>query len=100
MAFQKPPHKQMGLAKEQVPAFLIGWKRGRQMARTDLLFLCNTVLGHKDVSERVHGDILHALQKFPGWDEPHETVEHLNLAFGGIKATPSQRLLGSPKVAM
>ncbi len=94
MAFQRPPHKQIGLSKEQVPAFFIGWKRVRQMARTDLLFLCNTILGHKDVSQRVHGPILDALQKFEGWDEPHETIQDLNTAYG------ARKLLGKPKVEM
>jgi len=94
MAFEKPAHRKMGLEKEQVPAFFKGWKRTRQKARTDLLFLCNVILGHKDVSQKVHGPILDALQKFEGWDEPHETVQDLNTAFG------TRKLLGNPKVSM
>lgn len=37
----------------------------RWRARTDLLFLCNNVLGYTLVNEEVHGPILGMLQKFP-----------------------------------
>jgi predicted phage terminase large subunit-like protein len=42
------------------------YKRVRQAARTNLLYLCNEILGYKDVSKEVHGDILKHLQKFKG----------------------------------
>jgi len=41
----------------------------RQAARTDLLYLCNTLLGYKDVSRLVHGEILDHLQHFKGGTE-------------------------------
>lgn len=53
------------------------------MARTDLLFLCNHVLGFKDVSQEVHGPILDAMQKFPGWSEDHKTVEDFLAGMNG-----------------
>lgn len=36
----------------------------RWRARTDLLFLCNEILGYPDVSKEVHGVVLDRLQKF------------------------------------
>lgn len=42
------------------------WRGWRQQARTDLVFLCNTVLGYPDVSEKIHGGIINVLQKFKG----------------------------------
>jgi predicted phage terminase large subunit-like protein len=41
-------------------------KEWRQMARTNLLFLCRELLGYRDVSKEVHGEILAHLQKFTG----------------------------------
>lgn len=38
----------------------------RQKARTDLLYLCNSVLGYRDVSRDIHGPIIDRLQKFQG----------------------------------
>ena len=45
---------------------LQSWKKLRQRARTDLLFLCNEILGYKDVHALVHGPIIEKLQKFQG----------------------------------
>jgi predicted phage terminase large subunit-like protein len=42
------------------------WAGKRQRARTDLLFLCNEVLGYKDVEAELHGPIIEKIQKFPG----------------------------------
>jgi len=44
-------------------------KKIRQRARTDLLFLCNVVLGYPDVSREVHGEMIDSLQKFKGGTE-------------------------------
>lgn len=38
----------------------------RQYGRTSLLYLCNNVLGYKDVSLEVHGNLLRSLQRFQG----------------------------------
>lgn len=38
----------------------------RQKCRTDLIWLCQNVLGYKDVDAEVHGPIADALQKFKG----------------------------------
>lgn len=44
-------------------------KQVRHLARTNLLFLCRELLGYKDVSKEVHGEILSHLQKFKGGTE-------------------------------
>ena len=41
----------------------------RQEARTNLLYLCNQVLGYQDVSRKVHGEIIDHLQHFVGGEE-------------------------------
>lgn len=41
----------------------------RQRARTDLVFLCNFILGYPDVSWRVHGEMIDHLQKFQGGED-------------------------------
>lgn len=38
----------------------------RQKCRTDLLFLCNKVIGYTDVCTKVHGPLIDRLQKFKG----------------------------------
>lgn len=38
----------------------------RQRARTDLVFLCNEILGYPDVSWRIHGNMVESLQHFYG----------------------------------
>lgn len=48
----------------------------RQLARTDLLYFCNTILGYKDVSRAVHGEIIDHLQHFPGG---RETVDEAGI---------------------
>lgn len=59
------------------------WHRRRHRARTDLLWLCNHVLGFPDVSQRVHGPILDVLQKFDGAHEKHKTEEDFAAALQG-----------------
>jgi predicted phage terminase large subunit-like protein len=44
-------------------------KKIRQFSRTNLLYLCREVLGYKDVSQEVHGEIIDTLQKFKGGTE-------------------------------
>jgi predicted phage terminase large subunit-like protein len=46
-----------------------GWKKMRQRARTDLLFLCQHVLGYEDVHALVHGPVIEKLQQFPGGED-------------------------------
>jgi predicted phage terminase large subunit-like protein len=38
----------------------------RQRARTDLVFLCNELLGYPDVSWKIHGEMIGCLQQFYG----------------------------------
>src|SRR4051794_18603210 len=45
------------------------YKRTRDRGRTDLLFLCNTILKYTDVSREIHGPILDTLQHFSGGEE-------------------------------
>lgn len=40
-------------------------KSERAKCRTDLLYLCNEILGYKDINRRIHGEVIDALQKFP-----------------------------------
>ena len=47
------------------------------------MWLSNNVLGYPDVTERVHGPILAALQKFPGANEFHKTVDDYRQAMEG-----------------
>jgi predicted phage terminase large subunit-like protein len=42
------------------------WMQARQRARTDLLWLCNEIMGYKDVQEVPHGTLIRAMQQFPG----------------------------------
>ena len=63
--------------------FLEEWHYERHLARTDLLWLCNEVLGYTLISDRVHGPILEGLQKVRGAREFHKTTEDLTAAFGG-----------------
>src|SRR5215469_9982774 len=44
-------------------------KRVRHKARTNLLYLCREVLGYKDVSQEVHGEIIATLQHFKGGED-------------------------------
>ena len=44
-------------------------KSVRHEARTNLLYLCQALLGYKDVSAEVHGDILRTLQYFKGGED-------------------------------
>jgi predicted phage terminase large subunit-like protein len=69
------------------------WHRRRHRARTDLLWLCNWVLGYDLISERVHGPILAALQKFPGAIEHHKTEQDFAAALQG-------KLMWEPKVPL
>ena len=42
------------------------WRKLRQKGRTSLIWLCNNVLGYKDVNKEVHGGMIASLQKFKG----------------------------------
>jgi hypothetical protein len=77
----------------ELDGYLRWWHAQRHRARTDLLWLCNEVLGYRDVSERVHGPILKALQKFPGAVEQHKSVEDIIAAQQG-------KVLWEPRVKM
>ena len=51
---------------------LARWEKAKQvrhLARTNLLYLCRELLGYKDVSKEVHGEILSHIQKFKGGEE-------------------------------
>lgn len=55
---------EIGLSEKE--AYFRAWYGDRQRGRTDLLWLCNEVLGYKDVEASVHGPIIENLQKFHG----------------------------------
>jgi predicted phage terminase large subunit-like protein len=44
---------------------LLAWKKARWLARFDLVYLCNEILGYVDVSHKVHGGLIRTLQQFP-----------------------------------
>jgi predicted phage terminase large subunit-like protein len=44
---------------------LLAWKKARWLARFDLVYLCNEILGYVDVSNKVHGGLIKTLQQFP-----------------------------------
>lgn len=83
----------MQLTDQTIGPFLAWWHGERHRCRTDLLYLCNEVLGYKDVSRAVHGPILDALQHFPGATERHVTVQDFADAMAG-------KVLWEPKCAM
>lgn len=45
------------------------WKEDRQKARTDLLYLCRSILDWKDIAPSPHGIIIDKLQKFRGGED-------------------------------
>ncbi len=59
------PELQAEVLKYRVEELL----KRRQAARTDLLYLCNKILGYVDVSRKVHGEIIDHLQHFVGGEE-------------------------------
>ena len=81
------------ITDKNITKYLEWWHSERQRARTDLVWLANTILGYPDVSERVHGPILAALQKFPGANEFHKTV-------GDYQAAIQGKVLWEPKCKM
>lgn len=44
---------------------LLAWRKARWLARFDLVYLCNEILGYVDVSTKVHGGLIRTLQDFP-----------------------------------
>lgn len=55
----------------------------RQNGRTNLIWLCNNVLGYIDVSERVHGRMARTMQQFKGgrdWLKPTKMLNGLPVA--------------------
>ena len=73
----------------------------RWRARTDLLFLCNEVLGYKDVDPVVHGGLISKLQKFPS-PMDKETREKFDRFENGrwsyTPIVPMQRLPGKRRL--
>lgn len=51
-------------------------RAARWKCRTDLLFLCNEILGYKDVFKDVHGPLIDTLQKFPVPKDQSEYFDH------------------------
>jgi len=59
------------------------WKTMRQYGRTSLLYLCQNVLGYKDVSKEVHGPMVRALQKFKGGKDAGDNIMYNGRASPG-----------------
>lgn len=75
-------------------------RKVRWRCRTDLLFLCNEVLGYTDVCEEVHGSVIERLQKFK---KPTQEEFYLNDRFekGQWKYLPlvaHQKLAGTRRM--
>jgi predicted phage terminase large subunit-like protein len=81
------------ITDKNIGKYLEWWHSERHKARTDLVWLSNNVLGYPDVTERVHGPILEALQKFPGANEFHKTIADYRDAMQG-------KVLWEPKCVM
>jgi predicted phage terminase large subunit-like protein len=54
------------IATEELQRRAEQYKKVRQAARTNLLYFCNEILGYKDVTKEVHGEIIKQLQHFKG----------------------------------
>ena len=70
------------------------WSTARWRARTDLIWLCQNVLGYKNVERAVHGPVIDMLQKFPcpkSRDEAR-SLDNLNPATGHWDYTPHTRM--------
>lgn len=52
------------------------WRRLRWMCRTNLEFLCQNILGFKNVESSIHGPILNILQKFPYPENEDQAEEY------------------------
>src|SRR5690348_9069010 len=52
-----------------MPYSVAEWKDARQKGRTNLLYLCQNILGYPDVSKEVHGRLCASLQRFKGGSE-------------------------------
>lgn len=62
------------------------WRKIRQYGRTSLIYLCNNILGYKDVSKAVHGGLIANLQKFQGGrDWTHTKMIGGNFSPGTVK---------------
>lgn len=87
---------QIKLTKSEVETMrAIRWK-----ARTDLLFLCNNILGYTDVNEEVHGPVIEKLQKFqkPSAVEYEENDKYVNGQWQYIPVIPHQILPGTRRM--
>ena len=63
------------------------FRKARWLGRTNLLWLCNNVLGYKDVCEEVHGPILSIVQQFPEYSREAEKSQD-KISQGSIKYVP------------
>lgn len=75
--------REVQITDKNIGTYLEWWHLQRHKARTDLVWLANNVLGYPDVSTKVHGPILDALQHFPGANEFHKTVADYRDAMQG-----------------
>lgn len=66
-------------------------REARWRCRTDLIFLCNYVLGYNDVTEELHGPVVDILQKFPL--PPIEKRRECDKLVNGVwQYTPAQNI--------
>lgn len=79
--------------KSATPELIAQLRETRWKCRTDLKFLCNSILGMPDVEEEVHRPVLDHLQQFPAPVDMAESVNHDKLLYGAWEYTPLRTVL-------
>jgi len=67
-------------------------KKARWLARTDLQFLCNEVLGYTHIHRPFHSGLLEVLQKFP-YPNAEQFEKNDDLSSGYVKYVPIQNIV-------
>lgn len=71
------------------------WLLWRWMGRYDLGFLCRDILGHKDVCDRVHGQMLNNVQKFKPSTDHLKPAQMIGLKSGQIALPKAKEIIQS-----
>lgn len=68
-------------------------KKARWLARTDLQFLCNEILGYPHVSRPFHAGLLDSLQKFPYPQTNEDFVKFDDISSGYVRYVPLKNIV-------
>lgn len=79
--------------KTASPQLVSQLQETRWRCRTDLKFLCNSILGMPDVEEEVHRPVLNHLQQFPAPAGKEQAEEHDKLVHGVWEYKPLVNIL-------